>query len=135
MACGCSVVSPEASSWDGGHGEVTGTVSNSVGEPLEDIMVSLWAEVGVSQTEVTYEVTTDANGAFVVSEIDLGGKHAFSQTYEVYANCMKEDRAALNTEYTTYVGSVTVEKTDSCTVTIELSVADDGPGEPSSAFE
>ena len=135
MACGCSVVSPEASEWSGGYGEVTGTVTNRSGVPLEDMTVSMWGEVGTSQTETNYEVTTDANGAFVISEVDLGGAHAYSQTYDLYVNCTWNDRAAVDVAYTTYVGSVAVESSGDCVVSVELSVADGGPGDPGSMFE
>ena len=135
MACGCSVVSPEASEWSGGYGEVTGTVTNRSGVPLEDMTVSMWGEVGTSQTETSYEVTTDATGAFVISEIDLGETHAYSQTYDLYVNCTWNDRAAVDVAYTTYVGSVVVESFGDCVVTVELSAADDGPGTPGSMFE
>lgn len=135
MACGCSVLSPADGSWEGGYGEVTGTVTNRVGTPLDEISVSMWAEVGVSQTETTYEVTTDGDGCFVISDVDLGGQHAYSQTYEIYVNCMKVNRAAVNIDYTTHVGSVTVEQSEDCTVVFELSMVDDGPGDPSSTFE
>jgi len=135
MACGCSVVSPEASSWDGGYGQVTGTVTDRSGNPLEDITVEMWGEVGASQTETTYEVSTDANGCFEIDQVDLGSIHAFEATYEIYVNCMKDDRAAVNDEYTTYVGTVMVEKSEQCVVTVEIRMADNGPGEPSSTFE
>ncbi len=135
MACGCSVVSPEESEWSGGYGEVTGTVTNRSGAPLEDMTVSMWGEVGISQTEMSYEVTTDSTGAFVISEVDLGGTHAYSQTYDLYVNCTWDDRAAVDVAYTTYVGSVVVERDDDCVVTVELSTADNGPGAPGSMFE
>ena len=135
MSCGCSVMSPEDGAWEGNTGEVTGSVTNRSGTPLEGVTVSMWAEVGVSQTERSYEVTTDANGAFVISEVDLGENHAYSQTYEICVNCTWDNRAAVNTEYTTYVGSVTVDCAGECVVAVELEAADDGPGSPSSTFE
>jgi len=135
MACGCSVVSPEASEWSGGYGEVTGTVTNRSGVPLEDMTVSMWGEVGTSQSETSYEVTTDATGAFVISEVDLGGTHAYSQTYDLCVNCTWSNRAAVDVAYTTYVGSVLVESTGDCVVTVELSAVDDDPGIPDSMFE
>ncbi len=135
MACGCSVMSPEDSEWSGGYGEVTGTVTNRAGTPLEDMMVSMWAEVGTNEAETSYEVTTDSSGAFVISEVDLGGTHAYSQTYDLYVNCTWNDRAAVNAEYTTYVGSVVVESSGDNVVSVELTVADNDPGDPGSMYE
>jgi len=135
MACGCSVVSPENSEWSGNYGEVTGTVTNRSGEPLESMTLSMWGEVGISQTETCYETTTDASGTFVISGVDLGGAHAYSQTYEFYVNCTRDDRAAVDEDYTTHVGSVTVESCDDCVVSVELCAAINGPGDPGSMYE
>ncbi len=135
MACGCSVVSPEDGAWSGGYGEVTGTVTNRSGVPLEDMTVSMWGEVGMSQTETSYEVTTDASGAFVISDIDLGGTHAYSQTYDIYVNCTQDDRSAVDEEYSTYVGSVVVVNHSDCVVAVELCAAINIPGDPGSMYE
>ncbi len=135
MACGCSVVSPADDSWEGGYGDVSGTVTNWQGAPLADITVSMWAEVGIEASEVLYETTTDATGCFSVPNVDLGGKHAFAETYEVYVNCTKSNRAAVNAEYQTYIGTTVIEQGQDCVLSVVLPAAGDDPGDPSSMFE
>lgn len=134
IATGCSMIGPE-SAWDGNNGTVTGTVNNRMGTPIEAMTVQMWAEVGSDAREVTYEVTSGADGTFELSDIDLGDPHSFAQVYEVYVNRMKDTDVSLNEEYVSYYGSVTVTKDSDCVVAVVLDLVDTDPGDPESMFE
>ena len=134
IATGCSMIGPE-SAWDGNSGTVTGTVNDRMGSPIVAMTVQMWAEVGSEAREVTYEVTSGADGTFELTDIDLGDPHSFAQTYEVYVNRMKDAEASLNEDYVTYYCSVSVTKDADCVVAIVLDPADTDPGDPESMFE
>ncbi len=133
-ATGCSMVGPEPA-WDGNSGTVSGTVDDRMGSPIAAVTVHMWAEVGSNAREVSYEVTTGADGTFEVASVDLGDPHSYAQTYEVYVNRMKDGEVSLNEDYESYSCTVTVEKESQCVVPIVLDLADDGPGDPESMFE
>ncbi len=134
IATGCSTVGPE-SAWDGNSGTVTGTINDRMGSPIEAMTVQMWAEVGSEAREVTYEVTSGADGTFELMEVDLGDPHSFAQTYDVYVNRMKDADVSLNESYVSYCCTVTVMKDVECVVTIVLDETDTEPGDPQSMFE
>jgi len=108
---GCSMTSP-SDPWDGNTGSLEGTVSSDRGGAIQGIQVCLWAELGASQEQVEYTLVTDAQGVFEESEMDLGERHAFEATYEVYVNCTKTDQSAINDDYRTCITTVTLSTED-----------------------
>ena len=125
MMTGCSSFGPEAST-EVGSGDISGTVMTPRGAGIPEIEVTFYADFDGTE----YDTQTSTAGVFDVSDLMLGTKHAFTETYEVWVNRTRESSAPIDQDFGTYYGTVDVAKDQTVTVSFVLQRVDNGPEDP-----
>jgi hypothetical protein len=133
LATGCSTVGPDDSS--NATGSLDGTVQSSRGTPAPSMEVCLWCAGTTEATELEYRATTDEAGTFGLDDIDLGGPHAYSKTYDVFVNRTRESSDPINDWYGTYSGTVSVERESGSPVGFVVTWIDHTPEQPTQGIE
>jgi hypothetical protein len=134
IGCGCSSVEP-TDRWTDTTGAVRGTVRSSESQPLSDVEVWLWTELPFDGGDIRYETCTDEGGYYEFPEVDMATSHSFEQEYEICANRTPERASSSDTDYGTFLSTVTVERDGECAVSIVLEAFDIDPDDPESYID
>lgn len=135
LASGCSLLGPDEP-WSGNRGALAGSVYSTQGVSLAGIEMHVCAEIGYSSTrDVDYQIATGDDGTYELSDMDLGGSHAFTAEYQVYVNRTEADTTAISSDHGTGVGTVTIEKDRTAAFDAVLKYRGAGPMEPEQLVE
>ena len=122
---GCSSVEP-TDAWTEQTGDVSGTVRSGDDDLLAEIEVCLWGEFGAEGLEVWYQTETDEYGAFEFAGVEMATEQSTETTYWIGANRTPIRSDAINADYTSWHGTITVPRNGTCTsdIVIELDLGE-----------
>jgi len=118
---GCSSVEP-TDAWSEQTGRVTGTVRLESGSLLAEIEVCLWVEYGAEGLEVWYQTETDEYGAFEFDAVEMGTEQSTETDYWIGANRTPVRSNAVDPDYTSCRGAVSVPRNGTCTADLVIDI-------------
>ena len=128
---GCSSVEP-TDPWSAETGRVTGTVRSDSEDLLSEIEVCLWTEADGEGIELWYQTETDEYGAFEFDSVEMASEESSETTYWIAADRTPVRSSAINTDYTSCSGTISVAANETCTSHM---VIDEELGDPEAYME